>query len=79
VADVARNIAIVRDAVEAKGEPWDPMRVGLTRAFFVTEHSREREEALERRMANRMRSLRRFAREVMPAFATTWNASSRLP
>src|SRR5918992_1625119 len=57
-ADVARNIAIFRDAVEAKGEPWDPMRVGVTRAFFVTDDPREREEALERRLANRMRQLK---------------------
>ena len=52
-ADVARNIAIFRDAVEAKGEQWDPMRVGVTRAFFVTDDAREREAALERRLANR--------------------------
>src|SRR2546423_4191387 len=57
-ADVARNIAIFRDAVEAKGEPWDAMRVGVTRAFFVTDDAREREEALERRLANRMRQLK---------------------
>jgi hypothetical protein len=57
-ADVARNIAIFRDAVEAKGEQWDPMRVGVTRAFFVTDDAREREEALERRLANRMRQLK---------------------
>jgi alkanesulfonate monooxygenase SsuD/methylene tetrahydromethanopterin reductase-like flavin-dependent oxidoreductase (luciferase family) len=56
--DVARNIAIFRDAVEAKGEPWDPMRVGLTRAFFVTDDPREREEALQRRLANRLRQLK---------------------
>jgi len=57
-ADVARNIAIFRDAVEAKGEAWDPMRVGVTRAFFVTDDPREREEALERRLANRLRQLK---------------------
>jgi alkanesulfonate monooxygenase SsuD/methylene tetrahydromethanopterin reductase-like flavin-dependent oxidoreductase (luciferase family) len=58
VADVARNIAIFRDAVEAKGEQWDPMRVGVTRAFYVTDDAREREEALERRLANRRRQLK---------------------
>jgi len=56
-ADVASNIAIFRDAVEAKGEPWDPMRVGVTRAFYVTDDKREVEEALARRLANRMRQL----------------------
>ena len=57
-AEVARNIAIFRSAVEEKGEPWDPMRVGLTRAFFITDDPREREEALERRLANRLRQLK---------------------
>jgi alkanesulfonate monooxygenase SsuD/methylene tetrahydromethanopterin reductase-like flavin-dependent oxidoreductase (luciferase family) len=57
-AEVARNIAIFRDAVEAKGEPWDPMRVGVTRAFFVTDDAREREAALERRLSNRLRQLK---------------------
>ena len=57
-ADVARNIAIYREAVEAKGEQWDPMRVGVTRAFFVTDDPREREAALERRLANRLRLLK---------------------
>jgi alkanesulfonate monooxygenase SsuD/methylene tetrahydromethanopterin reductase-like flavin-dependent oxidoreductase (luciferase family) len=56
-ADVARNIAIFRDAVEAKGEQWDPLRVGVTRAFFVTDDAREREAALGRRLANRLRLL----------------------
>jgi alkanesulfonate monooxygenase SsuD/methylene tetrahydromethanopterin reductase-like flavin-dependent oxidoreductase (luciferase family) len=57
-ADVARNIAIYREAVEAKGEPWDPMRVGVARAFFVTDDPRERDAALERRLANRLRLLK---------------------
>jgi alkanesulfonate monooxygenase SsuD/methylene tetrahydromethanopterin reductase-like flavin-dependent oxidoreductase (luciferase family) len=57
-ADLARNIAIFRDAVEAKGEPWDPLRVGVTRAFYVTDDAREREAALKRRLANRLRQLK---------------------
>jgi alkanesulfonate monooxygenase SsuD/methylene tetrahydromethanopterin reductase-like flavin-dependent oxidoreductase (luciferase family) len=57
-SEVARNIAIFRDAVEAKGERWDPLRVGVTRAFFVTEDGSEREQALERRLANRLRQLK---------------------
>jgi alkanesulfonate monooxygenase SsuD/methylene tetrahydromethanopterin reductase-like flavin-dependent oxidoreductase (luciferase family) len=56
--DVARNIAIFRGAVEAKGEQWDPMRVGVTRALYVTDDSREREQALQRRLANRLRQLK---------------------
>ena len=57
-ADVGRNIAVFREAVEAMGETWDPMRVGVTRAFFVSESEQERMEALERRLANRMRQLK---------------------
>jgi alkanesulfonate monooxygenase SsuD/methylene tetrahydromethanopterin reductase-like flavin-dependent oxidoreductase (luciferase family) len=34
------------------------MRVGVTRAFFVTDDPREREEALARRLANRLRQLK---------------------
>ncbi len=57
-ADVAHNIAVFREAVEASGQVWDPMRVGVTRAFFVAESERERDEALERRLANRVRQLK---------------------
>jgi alkanesulfonate monooxygenase SsuD/methylene tetrahydromethanopterin reductase-like flavin-dependent oxidoreductase (luciferase family) len=57
-ADVKHAVAIFREAVEAKGEAWDPMRVGITRAFFVAETDHERDEALERRLANRMRQLK---------------------
>ena len=44
--------------MEAKGEKWDPMRVGVTRAFYVTDDAREREQALERRLSNRLRQLK---------------------
>jgi alkanesulfonate monooxygenase SsuD/methylene tetrahydromethanopterin reductase-like flavin-dependent oxidoreductase (luciferase family) len=56
--DVAHNIAVFREAVEGRGETWDNKRVGITRAFFVSESEQEREEALERRLANRMRQLK---------------------
>src|ERR1700704_4301663 len=54
-ADVAHNITVFREAVEAEGQAWDPMRVGVTRAFFVSESEQERDEALDRRLANRLR------------------------
>jgi alkanesulfonate monooxygenase SsuD/methylene tetrahydromethanopterin reductase-like flavin-dependent oxidoreductase (luciferase family) len=57
-SDVARNIAIFREAVEARGETWDPTRVGVTRAFFVSESEQERADALDRRLANRLRQLK---------------------
>jgi alkanesulfonate monooxygenase SsuD/methylene tetrahydromethanopterin reductase-like flavin-dependent oxidoreductase (luciferase family) len=56
--DVARSIATYRAEAEARGRPFDPMQVGVTRAFFVAENAAERETAMERRLHNRMRQLR---------------------
>ena len=56
--DVARSIAVYRDAVEVSGRRFDPMQVGVTRAFFVTDSEDEKEAALERRLQNRMRQLK---------------------
>jgi alkanesulfonate monooxygenase SsuD/methylene tetrahydromethanopterin reductase-like flavin-dependent oxidoreductase (luciferase family) len=57
-ADVARSIAAYRGAVEAQGRRFDPMSVGVTRAFFVCDGVADREAALERRLANRVRQLK---------------------
>jgi alkanesulfonate monooxygenase SsuD/methylene tetrahydromethanopterin reductase-like flavin-dependent oxidoreductase (luciferase family) len=56
--DVAESITIFKDAVAASGRVYDPMMVGVTRAFFVAENDAERDEALERRLANRLRQLK---------------------
>jgi alkanesulfonate monooxygenase SsuD/methylene tetrahydromethanopterin reductase-like flavin-dependent oxidoreductase (luciferase family) len=56
--EVAHNIAVYRSAVEAAGRRFDPMQVGVTRAFFVTDDPAEREAALDRRLANRLRQLK---------------------
>jgi alkanesulfonate monooxygenase SsuD/methylene tetrahydromethanopterin reductase-like flavin-dependent oxidoreductase (luciferase family) len=56
--DVAQSIAWFRDAVEAQGRRYDPMSVGVTRAFFVTDSTAERDAALERRLHNRLRQLK---------------------
>jgi alkanesulfonate monooxygenase SsuD/methylene tetrahydromethanopterin reductase-like flavin-dependent oxidoreductase (luciferase family) len=56
--DVGRSIAIYRDAVEASGRRFDPMQVGVTRAFFVTDSPAEKEAAMERRLQNRTRQLK---------------------
>jgi alkanesulfonate monooxygenase SsuD/methylene tetrahydromethanopterin reductase-like flavin-dependent oxidoreductase (luciferase family) len=56
--DVGRSIAVYRDAVEASGGRFDPMQVGVTRAFFVTDSPAEKEAAMERRLQNRMRQLK---------------------
>src|SRR5207245_8173001 len=57
-ADVGRSIAAYRAAVEASGRRFDPMQVGVTRAFFVANTAAEKEAALERRLANRVRQLK---------------------
>jgi len=57
-ADVGRSIAVYKDAVEASGRRFDPMQVGVTRAFFVTESQAEKDAAMERRLQNRMRQLK---------------------
>jgi alkanesulfonate monooxygenase SsuD/methylene tetrahydromethanopterin reductase-like flavin-dependent oxidoreductase (luciferase family) len=56
--DVAQSIAWFRSAVEARGRRYDPMQVGVTRAFFVTDNAEERDAALDRRLQNRMRQLK---------------------
>jgi alkanesulfonate monooxygenase SsuD/methylene tetrahydromethanopterin reductase-like flavin-dependent oxidoreductase (luciferase family) len=56
--DVAHSIAVFKDALRATGRHFDPMQVGVTRAFFVTDRASEKEAALERRLANRMRQLK---------------------
>ncbi len=57
-ADVASNIAIYKSEVEARGHKFDPMQVAVTRAFFVCDSAAEREAAMERRLANRVRQLK---------------------
>jgi alkanesulfonate monooxygenase SsuD/methylene tetrahydromethanopterin reductase-like flavin-dependent oxidoreductase (luciferase family) len=56
--DVAHNIAVFREAVAASGRTFDPMMVGITRAFFVADNDAERDAALDRRLQNRMRQLK---------------------
>jgi alkanesulfonate monooxygenase SsuD/methylene tetrahydromethanopterin reductase-like flavin-dependent oxidoreductase (luciferase family) len=56
--DVGQSIAIFKDAVEASGRRFDPMQVGVSRAFFVADGQDEKEAALERRLQNRVRQLR---------------------
>ena len=45
-------------AVEASGRRFDPLSVGVTRAFFVCDTEEEKEAALQRRLANRVRQLK---------------------
>src|SRR5215813_7227765 len=56
--EVGHAIAVFKDTVEAHGRRFDPMQVGVTRAFFVTDTEAEKETALERRLQNRVRQLK---------------------
>jgi alkanesulfonate monooxygenase SsuD/methylene tetrahydromethanopterin reductase-like flavin-dependent oxidoreductase (luciferase family) len=56
--DVARAIRLYREAVEASGRAFDPMQVGVTRAFFVADSAAEKAAALDRRLQNRLRQLK---------------------
>jgi alkanesulfonate monooxygenase SsuD/methylene tetrahydromethanopterin reductase-like flavin-dependent oxidoreductase (luciferase family) len=56
--EVGRSIAVFKDTVEANGRRFDPMQVGVTRAFFVADSKADKEAALERRLQNRVRQLR---------------------
>jgi len=56
--EVGHAIAVFKETVEAAGRRFDPMQVGVTRAFFVADTKAEKEAALERRLQNRLRQLR---------------------
>jgi alkanesulfonate monooxygenase SsuD/methylene tetrahydromethanopterin reductase-like flavin-dependent oxidoreductase (luciferase family) len=56
--DVGRAIEVFKETVESTGRRFDPMQVGVTRAFFVADNKAEKEAALERRLQNRVRQLR---------------------
>jgi alkanesulfonate monooxygenase SsuD/methylene tetrahydromethanopterin reductase-like flavin-dependent oxidoreductase (luciferase family) len=57
-ADIAKSIAAYRAAVEAQGRRFDPMSVGVTRAFFVCDDEAEKEAGLQRRLDGRVRQLK---------------------
>jgi alkanesulfonate monooxygenase SsuD/methylene tetrahydromethanopterin reductase-like flavin-dependent oxidoreductase (luciferase family) len=57
-ASIGRSIAAYRDEVEKRGRTFDPLSVGVTRAFFVADSDAERETALQRRLGNRVRQLK---------------------
>src|SRR6185295_16089958 len=57
-ADVGRSIAAYKAETEARGRRFDPLSVGVTRAFFVCDGTADKEAALERRLANRVRQLK---------------------
>jgi alkanesulfonate monooxygenase SsuD/methylene tetrahydromethanopterin reductase-like flavin-dependent oxidoreductase (luciferase family) len=60
-AEIAEKVALYRTETEAQGRRFDPMQVGVTRAFFVAASEGEKQAALERRLNghNRMMALAR--------------------
>ena len=48
----------IKAEVEARGRRFDPMQIGVTRAFFVADNAAEKEAAMERRLQNRVRQLK---------------------
>ena len=57
-ADVGRSVAAYKAGVEESGRRFDPLQIGVTRAFFVADSAAEKEAALQRRLANRVRQLK---------------------
>ena len=47
---VAERIAIFKAAVEERGRVFDPMEVGVARAYYVAKDAADKEAALERRL-----------------------------
>ncbi len=47
---VAERIAIFKTEVERRGRAYDPMEVGVARAFFVAKDEADKQAALERRL-----------------------------
>jgi alkanesulfonate monooxygenase SsuD/methylene tetrahydromethanopterin reductase-like flavin-dependent oxidoreductase (luciferase family) len=50
IEGVGERIAIFKEAVEARGRVFDPMDVGVARAFFVAKDQADKDAALERRL-----------------------------
>ena len=47
---VAERIAIFKEAVEERGRVFDPMEVGVARAYYVAKNQADKDAALERRL-----------------------------
>src|SRR6201996_2627501 len=47
---IAERIAIFKAAVEERGRVFDPMEVGVARAYFVAKDAADKEAAIERRL-----------------------------
>ena len=68
---VAERIAVFKAAVEARGRVFDPMEVGVARAYFVAKDAADKEAAIERRLE----AQRRLAAISNPTDGTKSKAS----
>jgi alkanesulfonate monooxygenase SsuD/methylene tetrahydromethanopterin reductase-like flavin-dependent oxidoreductase (luciferase family) len=55
--EIEYRIKLFRSEVEARGRTFDPMEVGVARAFYVASTKADKEEALQRRLDARLRQL----------------------
>ncbi|MBN8925729.1 MAG: F420-dependent methylene-tetrahydromethanopterin reductase [Rhodospirillales bacterium 69-11] len=53
--ETGRRFALYREAVEARGDHFDPARVGVARAFHVARDAADKQAAVERRLAAQRR------------------------
>jgi alkanesulfonate monooxygenase SsuD/methylene tetrahydromethanopterin reductase-like flavin-dependent oxidoreductase (luciferase family) len=56
--EVAERIALYKSEIEKHGGVFDPMDVGVARAFYVTSDDADKKAALDRRLDGRMRQLK---------------------
>jgi alkanesulfonate monooxygenase SsuD/methylene tetrahydromethanopterin reductase-like flavin-dependent oxidoreductase (luciferase family) len=68
---IAERIAIFKEAVEARGRVFDPMEVGVARAYFVAKDQADKDAAVERRLE----AQRRLAAISNPTDGTKSKAS----
>ena len=54
-AATGERLAWFKQEVEARGRVFDPMEVGVARAFYVAKDAADKEAALERRLAAQQR------------------------
>ena len=57
IDEIAPRIALFKQEVEARGRRFNPLDVGLARAFHVASDASDKEAALQRRLDGRLRQL----------------------
>ena len=55
--ELKHRISLFRTEVEARGRTFDPMSVGIARAFYVADSKEDRDRSLQNRLDGRWRQL----------------------